>query len=236
MILDTNVWVFGLRDHPDRPACRQLLRHLPELHIKIPRQILLELRANLTREEIGDLFRLVNRYADCVDVRRDRVDSSAVRKHREMGCRHGDAVVAAHIEITGVAVLISENRHFLETVRGLPFRAVDSETALRACRSRIDLGAIGSVVKRQGVSDADIPPATGGLVVVNRNGREHHDSSKADRGNFYRAEAKLNLPVYRDDEVREIDRLPDGRAITVRLAETYSIVACDMGRCVRRMP
>ena len=131
VMLDTNVWVFGLRDHPDRLACRQLLRHLPELHVKIPRQILLELRANFTREEIGDLFRLVNRYPDCVDVQWDRVDSSAVRKYREMGCRHGDAVVAAHVETMRVTVLISENRHFLETVRGLPFRVMNSETALK---------------------------------------------------------------------------------------------------------
>ena len=33
--------------------------------------------------------------------------------------------------------------------------------------------------------------------------RKQYDFSSAERGKFCRAEAKLNLPVYLDDEVRE---------------------------------
>ena len=80
LILDTNVWVFGLRE---------VLRQLPGLHVKIPRQVLLELRANLSAEKTGGLFRVVNRYPECVDVQWDRVDSSTVWEYRELGCRHG---------------------------------------------------------------------------------------------------------------------------------------------------
>ena len=33
--------------------------------------------------------------------------------------------------------------------------------------------------------------------------KKEYDFSKAERGKFYRADAKFNLPVYLDDEVRE---------------------------------
>jgi hypothetical protein len=32
---------------------------------------------------------------------------------------------------------------------------------------------------------------------------EQYDFSKAQRGKFYRPDAKLNLPIYLDDEVRD---------------------------------
>lgn len=32
--------------------------------------------------------------------------------------------------------------------------------------------------------------------------REHYDFSKAERGKFYRKDAKLHLPVYLDDDVQ----------------------------------
>jgi predicted nucleic acid-binding protein len=56
LVLDTNVWIFGLRAQSDPLACDQLLRHLPRLYVKVPRQILLELQANLTEEEIRRFF------------------------------------------------------------------------------------------------------------------------------------------------------------------------------------
>jgi hypothetical protein len=33
--------------------------------------------------------------------------------------------------------------------------------------------------------------------------RDHYDFSKAERGKFYRPDAKLNLPIYLDEDVRE---------------------------------
>jgi predicted nucleic acid-binding protein len=53
VILDTNVWIFGLRNQPDRPACNEILRRLNRLYVRIPRQILMELRANLNKEEMN---------------------------------------------------------------------------------------------------------------------------------------------------------------------------------------
>ena len=80
IVLDTNVRIFGLRNQPDRPACVPVLRCLPRLYVKLPRQILLELRANLTDEELKELFRLWRYYPDPVgEVRRgiDREISAA---------------------------------------------------------------------------------------------------------------------------------------------------------------
>jgi hypothetical protein len=59
LVRDTNVWIFGLREQSDSPACDQLLQHFPRLYVKVPRQILLELRANLTEEEMRRFFRLL---------------------------------------------------------------------------------------------------------------------------------------------------------------------------------
>ena len=33
--------------------------------------------------------------------------------------------------------------------------------------------------------------------------KNKHDFTKAERGKFYRADAKLNIPIYLDDEVRD---------------------------------
>lgn len=60
-ILDTNVWIFGLRRVPEFPACAELLENLNRLRIVLPRQILQELQANLVEDELRVLFQLINR-------------------------------------------------------------------------------------------------------------------------------------------------------------------------------
>ncbi len=52
-------------------------QHLPQLYIHVPRQILLELRANLTKEEMGRLFRLVNRYPERIQIHFDVIPGKA---------------------------------------------------------------------------------------------------------------------------------------------------------------
>ena len=59
VVLDTNIWIFGLRRHPEFPGCVLLLERLSQLHVILPRQVLWELRANLTEGELRSLFRLV---------------------------------------------------------------------------------------------------------------------------------------------------------------------------------
>jgi predicted nucleic acid-binding protein len=131
VVLDTNVWIFGLRNQPDRSACYQILQRLSRLHVKVPRQILLELRANLSREELRDLFRLFNRYPDQVDFRWEKVDLALVHKYQQLGCKFGDAAVAAHVEAMEVRTLVSENRDFLVEIKALPFRVLNATEVLQ---------------------------------------------------------------------------------------------------------
>jgi hypothetical protein len=131
VVVDTNVWIFGLRDQPDRPACAPLLRYLPRLYVKLPRQVLLELRANLLKEELKELFRLWRYYPDRVEIRWEQVGTALIEKYQQLGCKLGDAAVSAHLEAMGIKILVSENRHFLEEISGLPFRVVSSEDTLQ---------------------------------------------------------------------------------------------------------
>jgi predicted nucleic acid-binding protein len=131
IVLDTNVWIFGLRDDSERPACFQFLRRLPHLSVHVPRQILLELRANLRTDEMDDLFRLLNRHSDRLVVSWNKVQPALIRKYQQLGCKLGDATVAAHVETLHAKVLISENRDFLTEIKSLPFQVLRAEDALR---------------------------------------------------------------------------------------------------------
>ena len=136
LVLDTNVWIFGLRAQSDPPACDQLLQHLPRLYVKVPRQILLELRANLTEEEMRRFFRLLSRYSDRTAIHWDRVAVSLIRKYQQLGCKLGDAAVAAHMETLGAGTLVSENRDFLYEIKGLPFRVLRAMDVVRELEER----------------------------------------------------------------------------------------------------
>ena len=131
VVLDTNIWIFGLRHQPEQPACAQVLKHLPPLHVMIPRQVLLELQANLRHEEMREFFRLLHRHPEQTDMRWEQVDLSRLRTYQRLGCKLGDAAVAAHIEVLGVGTLVSENRDFLCEIVGLPFRVLRATEFLR---------------------------------------------------------------------------------------------------------
>ena len=131
VVLDTNVWIFGLRNQPDRPACARLLKYLSWLYIRVPRQVLLELRANLNAEEVNELFRLWRYYPDRIDIRWEKARPALIDKYRRMGCKLGDATILAHLEGMDVGVLISENRDFLEEVKGLSFQILRADGVLQ---------------------------------------------------------------------------------------------------------
>ncbi|OGG54646.1 MAG: hypothetical protein A3F84_13785 [Candidatus Handelsmanbacteria bacterium RIFCSPLOWO2_12_FULL_64_10] len=80
---------------------------------------------------MNDLFRQWSYYPTRVDIRWDKVSSALVEKYQKMGCKLGDAAVSAHVEAMGIKILVSENRDFLEEIRGLSFRVLRAEDALR---------------------------------------------------------------------------------------------------------
>ena len=131
IVLDTNIWIFGLRHQPEQPACAQVLQHLPQLHVQIPRQVLLELQANLRDEEMREFFRLLHRHAGQTEMRWEQMELSHIRTYQRRGCKLGDAAIAAHLEVLAVGTLVSENRDFLYEIRGLPFRVLRAADFLR---------------------------------------------------------------------------------------------------------
>jgi predicted nucleic acid-binding protein len=128
--LDTNIFIFGLREDPHFPACAELLERIGELHVDVPRQIIRELQNNLLPDEVSELFRLFNRYPERIRITWNLAAVELIEKFHQSGCKLGDAAVAAHLEQEGVETLISENRHFLSEIPGLPFRVLTAATAL----------------------------------------------------------------------------------------------------------
>jgi hypothetical protein len=84
---------------------------------------------------MSELFRLLGHYPDRIDIRWDKAEMELVRKYQKLGCKLGDAVIAAHVEEMNVRILISENRDFLEEIKGLPFRVLNAEDLLRELES-----------------------------------------------------------------------------------------------------
>jgi predicted nucleic acid-binding protein len=130
IVLDTNIWIFGLRRVPSFPACAELLDSLNRLRLVLPRQILQELQANLVEHELRTLFRLLNRLPIPPKVDWQKAAPEIVGKYQQLGCRLGDAVVSAHLEELGVKTLITENRDFLTELTGLPFKTINASQAL----------------------------------------------------------------------------------------------------------
>jgi predicted nucleic acid-binding protein len=131
IVLDTNIWIFGLRNQADRPACAQLLQHLNKLSVKTPFQVFLELQANLAPEEMKRFFRLIDLYPDRIGLSWEKAESHLIEKYQKQGCKLGDAAIAAHLERMGIGTLVSENRDFMEEITGFPFRVLRAEEALR---------------------------------------------------------------------------------------------------------
>ena len=131
IVLDTNIWIFGLRRHVDKPFCADLLRSLRRLHVKLPRQVLRELQANLSSSEMHELFRLFSHDPARIEIRWEKPPRALVEEYQQLGCKVGDAAVAAQVEVMSVGTLISENRDFPVEIQKLPFRILSAEAALR---------------------------------------------------------------------------------------------------------
>lgn len=135
VVLDTNIWIFGLRNMPEFSTCTELLDCLNQLKVVLPRQILQELQANLSQGEMSTLFRVLNALPAPPKIDWQRGDPSTVARYRALGCKLGDAAVSAHLEELAMGLLVTENRDFLEELSGLPFRRLKAREALAELRS-----------------------------------------------------------------------------------------------------
>ena len=130
VILDTNIWIFGLRRTSAYEDCALLLNRLGDLTVLVPRQILRELQLNLSDDELREFFRLVSLHPARIGIDWGHAPTELVKKYEAGGWRRGDAVIAAHLEHLAVPSLVSENREFLKDAPGLPFRLLTAAEAL----------------------------------------------------------------------------------------------------------
>jgi len=130
-ILDTNVWVFGLRRDAAFPACAELLDQIGLFAVVIPLQLLKELNVNLVEDEMRSFYQLINQHPEIIEVNWEPAPADRVKFYETRGCRKGDAVIAAHAEVLGVKTIVSQNRQFLQTIKNLPIEILSSETALK---------------------------------------------------------------------------------------------------------
>lgn len=129
-LLDTNIWVFGLRRDEAFPKCAQLLERIGSFSVVIPLQVLKELNLNLTEDEISDFYHMINQRPEWVELSWSAAPAERVKVYEERGCRKGDAVIAAHAETLRVGSIVSENRQFLQTIKDLPIEIVTAADAL----------------------------------------------------------------------------------------------------------
>jgi len=128
-LLDTNVWIFGLRRDDEFPTCAHLLDRIGTFSVLIPLQVLKELNLALASDEMRDFYRLVNQYPEFIGLSWEPAPTELVEFYEQRGCRKGDAVIAAHAEASGTRTIVSANRQFLQTIKDLPVELVTAEEA-----------------------------------------------------------------------------------------------------------
>ena len=99
--------------------------------VKMPYQIFLELQANLDPDELKQFFHLIYLYPNRIEISWEKAPLDLIRKYQNLGCKLGDAAIASNLEMLGIKTLVSENRDFFEEIKGLPFRVLHAEEALR---------------------------------------------------------------------------------------------------------
>jgi predicted nucleic acid-binding protein len=128
-LLDTNVWVFGLRRDKTYPACAQLLERLGSFSVVIPLQVLKELNLSLTETEMRDFYQLINQHPELIELSWQPARLERITFYQNRGCRKGDAVIAAHAEALGIKTIISENRQFLQTLSEMSTELITASEA-----------------------------------------------------------------------------------------------------------
>lgn len=129
-LIDTNVWIFGLRRDENSPDSVRLLQKLGSFTALIPLQVIKELHLNLTDPEMAESYGLLNGFPNHAELNWEETSFDRVAFYRESGCRKGDAIIAASAERLKADLIVSNNRQFLQTVSDLPAGIVTPSEAL----------------------------------------------------------------------------------------------------------
>ncbi len=119
--LDTNVLIFGLK--ATVPAAVRVLQRLDQFDVKIAPEVISEVRRNVSVDEMRRFYGYV-RALPSFEVRYEIPPLSHMAKYRQLGLKKGDIRIAAFCDWQRVALLISENRHFLQETPDLPFEVL----------------------------------------------------------------------------------------------------------------
>lgn len=128
-VFDTNVWLRAVRATSDDRVAIRLVARAVDLRIWIPFQVLKEIHTNLNEPEL----RVFYAFVASSDVHTDWQPPNArrIEHFQALGCKKGDAAVAASVQACGARYLVSANRHFLREVRPLPFLVFSPEETLQ---------------------------------------------------------------------------------------------------------
>ncbi len=128
--LDSNVYVFGIVGDDTHSYCERLLfEHIGDLRLFVPRQVVTEVHRNLPPAEQHIFYELLESAAE-VDWDFRDPPGDLLAHYELLGAKKGDAAIAAEIHAAAVPVLVSENRHFLNEIRDLPFKVVSASETL----------------------------------------------------------------------------------------------------------
>src|SRR6266513_2855662 len=89
--LDTNQFIFGIRQSPQYPACREIVRsHINKLAVFMPLEILVEVHRNLYREEIQAAYFILRGARELIEDFAP-VDTLLLEQYEHIGAKDGDA-------------------------------------------------------------------------------------------------------------------------------------------------
>ncbi len=126
--IDSCVFIRGLQ-HYDPVILRIFGLISPELVLKIPRLVAREVTRNLSTPEQKDRFYRIFRDHTTAIIIDEEVPRQIIDKYIRLGLpSKGDAIIGAFAEWQQVSYLLSDNRHFLQTLQTDAFCVMDVET------------------------------------------------------------------------------------------------------------
>jgi predicted nucleic acid-binding protein len=132
LVIDSNVYIFGF-GLVKIPACKNLIYEIIEkrelYNVRIPRAIVEEVRSHLAPEDFSTFIRVINILTTIDEDFLIPFELGA--KYEARGFKTADAFIAAYAEWVGADVLVTENRHFLNSNPDLPFKILTAEKCLK---------------------------------------------------------------------------------------------------------
>ena len=129
-LIDTNVWIFGLRRDERYPDSFAVLKAIGSFVALVTPQIIKELRLNLTDDEMKAFYRLLKNFPEGVQLSWQEAVAEKVQFYLDRGCRKGDAVIASSAEVLAAHLIVTNNRQFLQTINNLPVSILTPSEAL----------------------------------------------------------------------------------------------------------